>query len=148
MQIRTVSVAVCSSRDTVFNFLADIENLPKWATAFCEQIELRRDGWWAYTTQGEMIVASDTDDRTGVIDLRLGPSVDELGLFPVRVFPLSDGRTLVSFTFIQAPGISDERYESQYHSLVVELWGLIRRFGGGELYTPGVAPQLSAAGLN
>lgn len=148
MQIRTVSVAVSASRDTVFNFLADIENLPKWATEFCERIELRHDGWWAYTTQGEMFVASDTDDRMGVIDLRVGPSSDELGLFPLRVFPLSDNRTLVTFTFIQAPELSDERYESQYHSLVVELWGLIRRFGGGELYAPGAVPQLNALGLN
>jgi hypothetical protein len=148
MQIRTVSVAVSAPRDTVFNFLADIENLPQWATEFCERIELRHDGWWAYTTQGEMIVASDTDDRTGVIDLRVGPSESELGLFPVRVFSLSENRTLVSFTFIQTPELSDDRYESQYHAWVVELWGLIRRFGGGELYAPGTVPQLDALGLN
>lgn len=148
MQIRTVSVVVSASRDTVFNFLADIENLPKWATEFCERIELRHDGWWAYTTQGEMIVESDTDDRTGVIDLRVGPSADELGSFPVRVFPLAPDSTLVSFTFIQKPELSDERYEGQYHSLVVELWGLIRRFGGGELYAPPAVPQLNTLGLN
>jgi len=148
MQIRTVSVAVFAPRDTVFNFLADIENLPKWAAGFCERLELRHNGWWAYTTRGEMIVESDADDRTGVIDLRVGPSVDELGLFPVRVFSLSLDRTLVSFNFIQTAELSDERYEIRYHSLVVGMWTLIRRFGGGELYAPGATSQVGALGLN
>ena len=109
MKIRTLSVTVPASRDTVYNFLADIENLPKWATEFCERIELRHNGWWAYTSQGEMMVESEADDHTGVIDLRVGPSVDALVMFPLRVFPLTTKRTLVSFTFIQPAELPDEQ---------------------------------------
>ena len=148
MKIRTLSVTVPASRDTVYNFLADIENLPKWATEFCERIELRHNGWWAYTSQGEMMVESEADDHTGVIDLRVGPSVDALVLFPLRVLPLTTKRTLVSFTFIQPSELPDEHYEKQYQSLLMEMQGLIGRFGGGELHAPETVPQFSALGLN
>ena len=148
MHIRTVSISVSSPRDTVFHFLADIENLPKWATEFCECLELRQGRWWAYTSQGEMLVEMETGVGTGVIDLRAGPAPDKLGLFPLRVLPLSARSALVSFTFIQPPGLPDELYEKQYESLRVEMRGLVRRFGGGELHAPDEAPQLAALGLN
>ena len=148
MHIRTVSVLLSASRDVVFNFMANVENLPKWATEFCDRIELRRNGWLAYTSQGEMMVESDADDRTGVIDLRIGPSAETLGLLPVRVLHLAPARTLLSFTFIQQPGLPDENYEKQYQSLLVEMRGLIGRFGGGELHAPADALQFGAMGLN
>ena len=148
MHIRTVSVSVSAPRDTVFHFLADIENLPKWATEFCERLELRQGRWWAYTSQGEMFVDVETSAGTGVIDLRAGPAPDQLGTFPIRVLPLSARSALVSFTFIQPPGLPDELYEKQYQSLLVEMQGLIRRFGGGELHAPDAIPQLAALGLN
>jgi hypothetical protein len=148
MQIRTASVSVPASRDEVFRFLADVENLPKWAAGYCECLELRNDGWWAYTSQGEMFVEMEADDRTGVIDLRVGPSAAELGLFPLRVLPLPEGEVLVSFTFIQPAGLSDELYGQHCRALVIAMKGLIRRFGGGELHAHGAAPQLVALGLN
>ena len=148
MHIRTVSVSVSAPRDTVFHFLADIENLPKWATEFCERLELRQGRWWAYTSQGEMLVEMETSASPGVIDLRAGPAANQLALFPLRVLPLSAHSALVSFTFIQPPGLPDELYEKQYQSLLVEMQGLVERFGGGEVHAPDGAPQLAAPGLN
>lgn len=148
MQIRTVALSVSASRENVFRFLADIENLPKWATESCERLELRHDGWWAYTSRGEMMVEVCTDDRAGIIDFRLGPSVDELGLFPLRVLSLAKKRTLISFIFIQSPEQTDELCEKQFLSLLIEMQGLIRRFGGGELHVPEAMPRLAVSGLN
>ena len=148
MNVRTVSLTVAAPRDTVFHFLADIENLPKWATEFCERLELRQGRWWAYTAQGEMLVEAEASAATGVIDLRVGPAEDQLALFPLRVCPLSTGGALVSFTFIQPPGLPDELYERQYQSLLIEMQGLLRRFGGGEIHVPEPAPQLAPLGLN
>ena len=148
MQIRTVTLTVSASRNTVYKFLADIENLPKWATEFCERMELRHSGWWVYTAQGEMMVEAHTDDRTGTIDLRIGPSANELDLFPLRVLSLSKKRTLLNFTFIQSPEQPDEDYEERFLSLLIEMQGLIRRFGGGKLHAPEIASGLSILGLN
>jgi hypothetical protein len=134
MKNRTVTISVSAPRDTVFNFLAKVENLPQWATEFCERME-RRDGhWMALTSQGWLYVDAVADPRTGVIDMFAGPARDQLGLFPVRVIALPGGRTHVSFTFFQGPGMPDELYERQYQSLLIEMRGLTQRFGGGELH--------------
>ena len=148
MTIRTLSLTVPASRDVVYRFLADVENFPKWAAGYCESIELHRRGWLAYTSQGEMVVELEADDRTGVIDLRVGPSADKFRLFPLRVWSLSNEKTAVSFTLIQTAELSDEQYETQYRSWCDEMDGLIRRFGGGELHAPEAVTGLSVFGVN
>ena len=148
MQIRTISISVSAPRDEVFGFLANVENLPKWATGYCDCVELRSDGWWAYTLQGEMFVELAADDHTGVIDLRVGPSAAQLGLLPLRVLPLPEGDAMVSLTFIQPASQPDDLYERQYRLFSLELQRFIRRFGGGELHRSGGVPQLCALGRN
>ncbi len=69
-------------------------------------------------------------------------------MWPIRVLSLSARTALVSFTFLQPPGLPDEAYEEQYHARLVELRGLIRRFGGGELHGPDPAPSLVEPGVN
>src|SRR5579885_1850345 len=136
MNNRTVTVTLSAPRAAVFNFLADIENLPKWATEFCERVCLERDGWRALTSQGELFVEFEADDDTGVIDMRAGYTRTQMNLFPVRILSLPDGGSVAMFTFFQAPDLSDEIYECQYRSLLVEVRGLIERFGGGKLHAP------------
>ena len=65
-----VPVPDAAPRDVAFNFLADIEHLPAWSGGFCEWIELRRDGWRAYTAWGEF-EAGATVAASGAIHLRL-----------------------------------------------------------------------------
>jgi len=148
MTIRTVHLTLAAPREPVFNFLADIENLPLWAGEFCARPELRQGRWWAYTAAGEMVVDLESSAGTGVIDLRAGPAPDRLGLRPIRVLALAACRTLVSVTLLPAPGMSAEQAERWYRSLLADLRGLRLRFGGGEL--PGLEPDLllAAPGLN
>ncbi len=148
MLIHTISVSVAAPRDTVFNFLADIENLPRWATEFREPLELRQGRWWAYTTRGEMFVELESADGTGVIDLRVGPSTDRLSLLPIRVLPLAACRTLVSFTLLPLRDSSGGLYEARYQSRLQDGMRLLGRFGGGDLHGPEAAMQLAASGLN
>jgi hypothetical protein len=138
MNNRTIAITVPAPRDTVFNFLADIENLPKWATEFCERIYLEQGRWKALTSQGELFIDFETDDCTGVIDMRAGFTPEHMNLLPVRVIALSTGHTQASFTFFQATGLPDDLYECQYRALLAEVRGLIERFGGGRLYAPAI----------
>ena len=133
MKIQNVSITVPAARADVFRFLAAIENLPAWATEFCERVERRAAGWVAQTAQGEMIFEITADERTGVIDMRAGPTPETLWPFPVRVLALPTGATAITFTFFQMPGMADELYVRQCESLGVEMRGLARRFGGGEI---------------
>ena len=145
MNIHALTVTVSAPRETVFNFLADIENLPKWAGAWCERLMLQRGRWWALTAEGEQVVDLETSAGTGVIDLRAGPSPERFRLTPIRVVALSTRRTLVSFLLIEGPDETDEAFARRREFLQQAAGGLLKRFGGGEVHT---RPPLAELGLN
>jgi hypothetical protein len=148
MNIRTIALTVSAPRDTVFNFLADVENLPKWAGGYCERLSLERGRWWALTADGEQVVDVETSSGTGVIDLRTGPLPERMNLTPIRVLALSARRTLVTLTVLESPGQAADAYERRYELLLAAANGLLRRFSGGEVHAPHVALQFAEAGLN
>jgi len=148
MNLQTYSVTVCAPRDTVFNFLADIENLPRWATGFCERLYVSRGRWKGLTVQGELWLVLEACGKTGIIDLRAGPSLDRLALLPLRVLALGERSTLVSVTFVAAPEWPGELLQREAEAVAEELRGLTGRFGGGELHVPEREPQLLELGLN
>ena len=88
--------------------MAEIENLPQWATEFAR--ELRRDeaGYTVVNNLGEFRFEIRADRETGVIDMLAGPSADEMSVFPTRVVGLGDRRTAFIFTMFQAPGMPDD----------------------------------------
>src|SRR5215510_7350284 len=105
MNNQTHCLNVAAPRDRVFGFLSQIENLPKWATLFCQG--LRRDAQgrhWIATRQGEMLFRIEADAATGVIDMFGGPSEDAMACWPARVIERPDGGTLFLFTALQYPG--------------------------------------------
>ncbi len=128
MQTRIITLTVAASRDIVFSFLADIENLPAWSGGFCEWIELHREGWWAYTALGELEVATKVDDIAGVIDLRLGHAAGWKIVIPARVRTDGDGGALVTIACAQPAGLSDEHYERLVEALLAGLRDFAGRF--------------------
>ena len=126
MRTATVTAVLSAPRRTVFEYLADIEHLPEWATEFAR--ELRRDGddYKVVNGLGEFFFAIEADPATGVIDMFAGPSKSEMAVFPTRAITLPDGRTAYTFTMFQTPGMPDELFESQHASLQRELATLER----------------------
>jgi len=145
MNIHPLTVTVSAPRDTVFNFLADIENLPRWAGAWCERLALQRGRWWALTSEGEQVMDMETSAGTGVIDLRAGASPERFRLMPIRVVALSTRRTLVSFLLIEGPDKTNDAFVRRRERLQSAADGLVKRFGGGEVHC---APSLVELGLN
>lgn len=145
MNIHPLTVTVSAPRDAVFNFLANIENLPKWTGAWCERLMLQRGRWWALTAEGEQVVDMETSAGTGVIDLRAGPSPDRFRHTPIRVVALSTRRTLISFILIEGPDEGDEAFARRRSLLQAAADGLVKRYGGGEVH---VALALAELGLN
>jgi hypothetical protein len=140
MKIQTAAATVSAPHDEVFRFLANIENLPRWATGFCDRVERRHGRWIAHTSRGELRFVIAADVHTGVIDLHAGASPETMAFFPMRVMPLPDGTTAITFTFLQPHDTTDETFERQYESIVLEMRGLAARFGGGEVHaTPAIA---------
>ena len=129
MRSETVTTVLPAPPERVFDYMSDVENLPRWATEFAR--ELRRDGDRSIVRNnlGELVFEIRADERTGVIDMLAGPSEDELAVFPTRVIGLPDGSSAYSFTMFQGPGMPDELFDSQHASLRREFENIEREFG-------------------
>jgi hypothetical protein len=131
MRSETVTAVFEAPRERVFAYLAEIENLPEWATEFARELKRENGDYKVVNNLGEFYFRIRADEGTGVIDMFAGPTKEALALFPTRAVPLPDGRTAYSFTMFQAPDMADELFESQYASLRREFENLERRFGSG-----------------
>ena len=125
---RTVTAVLDAPKDNVFDYLANVNNLPEWATDFARELKYVDGKAKVVNGMGEFFFSMKTDRSTGVIDMFAGSQEDELALFPTRVVPLGPGRSAYSFTMFKLPGMPDEVFESQYESLRREFDNIRRRF--------------------
>ena len=128
MRSRTVTAVFPAPKQRVFEFMSDIENLPRWATEFARELKVVDGRHVVVNGLGEFVFKIESDPETGVVDMYAGPTEDELGVFPTRVVELPGGASAYSFTMFQAPGMPDELFESQYESLQREFGNLEREF--------------------
>jgi uncharacterized protein YndB with AHSA1/START domain len=124
--VRTFAVSVEQPRAELFDTLADIEALPRWAPEFCERIDLRPRGWRALTSEGEWLVEIEADERSGTIDLRFGDGEGWRRILPLRVVTLPGTQTVVPAVLAQWPAVDDVAFERE-----CEVFGeALRRLGG------------------
>jgi hypothetical protein len=121
MKSETVTTVLDADHETVFSYLSDIENLPKWATEFARELKHEGVDYKVVNGLGEFFFAIHADPATGVVDMYAGPDKEQMAVFPTRVVGLPDGRTAYTFTMFQGPGMTDELFESQYESLKREF---------------------------
>ena len=106
----------------VFAFVADPENLPRWAVGFCRAIrpDVERDRWILSTSEGEMPIRYVTNEATGTIDFHFSPAAGiELAAYS-RVLPNGAGAEYL-FTQFQSIAMPDEVFDRQVRALVEEL---------------------------
>jgi hypothetical protein len=127
----TVTAVLDAPKDEVLDFLAQIENLPTWATEFAQELKYEGGEAKVVNDLGEFYFHIAADPETGVIDMYAGPSTDAMALFPSRVVGLPDGRSAYSFTMFKQPGTPDELFESQSQSLRREFDNIRARFAAG-----------------
>ena len=128
MQARTVIAVLDAPREQVFRYLADVENLPAWATEFARELKFEDGKTKVVNGLGEFYFSIEADPKTGVIDMFAGPTEEELAVFPTRVVGLPGGKVAYSFTMFQGPEMPDELFESQYEALVREFDNIRDRF--------------------
>jgi hypothetical protein len=128
MRTATVTTVLDAPQEAVFAYMADIENLPRWATEFARELRLDGGRYKVVNGLGEFFFEIRADAQTGVVDMFAGPSEDEMAVFPTRAVALPDGRTAYTFTMFQSPGMPDELFESQHESLRRELENVERTF--------------------
>ena len=128
MRSRTVTTVVQAPQEEVFEFMSDIENLPRWANEFAREVEREGEEYKVRNALGEFYFQIKADPQTGVIDMFAGPARDQMAIFPTRAVALPDGRTAFSFTMFQTPEMPDELFESQHESLKREFHNIEAAF--------------------
>jgi hypothetical protein len=125
---RTVTAVLDAPRDDVFSFLAEVENVPLWATDFARELRYESGKAKVINGLGEFFFSIDADPDTGVIDMYAGPTEEQLAVFPTRVVALGPTTSAYTFTMFKAPDMPDELFESQYRSLHREFDNIRERF--------------------
>ena len=121
MNHHTVTAVFPVPKERAFAYLAEVENLPRWATEFAREMEVVDGRHVVRNGLGEFVFQIRADEATGVIDMFAGPTEDEMAIFPTRVVGLADGSAAFTFTMFQGPDMSDELFEQQYQSLLREF---------------------------
>ena len=123
MHADTQTVTLPVSFEEAFAFLAEPENLPRWAVGFARSIRREGDDWIVQTAQGEMPIRVVADAVRGTIDfqMRVAPGLEAVAYS--RVVPNDSGAEYV-FTQIQMPGMTDEVFAAQRAALTEELASL------------------------
>lgn len=103
----TETCVVTAPKDTVFAFLSNIENLPKWSTKFVKKIILTDGKYKAMTPIGEVFIRLDINEKAGLIDIYAGSTEDNMTPAYLRIVSLPDDSTAVMFTFFQYASTSD-----------------------------------------
>jgi hypothetical protein len=131
MNSKTVTIILNAPKSKVFSFISNIENLPKWATEFCQELKKDGDKYKVISCNpdaGELFFSIRSDRATGVVDMFAGPTAEQMSIFPTRVVELSDNACVYIFTMFQMPGMSDELFNAQYNSLTKEFGNIRKRF--------------------
>jgi len=122
MRSNTQSVRLPGNPADVFAFLADPENLPRWAVGFCRAI--RRDGedrWIIETPSGsELSVRYASHSALGTIDFHMRMAPGAKAVAYSRVMPTGDGAEYV-FTQFQSADMPDAVFDGQVSALTEEL---------------------------
>ena len=128
MRSETLSLVVAAPKDRLFAYLADLDNLPRWATEFCRGMRVVDGKRKIDTPAGELFTTVRADPGTGVIDMFAAPTEDALedNVFPMRVLGLPDGSSVALVTMFQAPDLPDAAFEAQLASLRHELGNVAR----------------------
>jgi hypothetical protein len=120
MRADTQAVTLPASAEEVFVYLANPENLPRWAVGFARGIRREGEEWVVQTASGEMPVRVAANAARGTIDfhMRVAPEIEAVAFS--RVVPNDAGAEYV-FTQFQSPGMPDEVFAGQRAALAEEL---------------------------
>lgn len=120
MRSDTRAISIEASPDKVLCFLADPNNLPRWAIGFAKAVREEQGRWVVTTGAGEVGLRIVADGRTGVVDFWMSPKPGIEMLAASRVIPRG-AASEYTFTQFQVPGMTDETFKQSVKALTHEL---------------------------
>jgi hypothetical protein len=121
MKSDTKTITVERDYQTVYEFVANPENLPTWAKGFARSIQRAGEAWIIETPHGEQLnIRYVTDAEFGIIDFYISPAPEVEFVVPSRVVPNGTGAEYI-FTQFQLANMPDTVFEGQVRTLTQEL---------------------------
>lgn len=121
MRADTRTISIERGAPDLFRFVADPENLPRWAIGFARAVRREGDGWVVTTGGGaDVAVRVLADAASGVVDFVLVPAPGVEHVASSRVLARGAASEYV-FTQLQPPGMPDEAFEKSVAALAQEL---------------------------
>lgn len=124
----TETCVVSAPKDSVFQFLSKVENLPKWATQFVKKIMVVNGKQKALTPFGEVFLRFNIDEKTGVIDIYAGSTEDSMTAAFMRIISFSANSTGVTFTFFQYDVTDDKTWKIFCEWIKIEVGNIKKHF--------------------
>jgi hypothetical protein len=109
MPSRTLSVSIRCSPDQVYEFVANPENLPKWAQGLGQSVRKQGPDWMVDTPQGPMKIRFADQNRFGVMDHTVTTPAGVEVYVPMRVLANGSGSEVI-FTLFRPADMSDAKY--------------------------------------
>lgn len=116
----TLGVTIDAPPATVYAFVANPENLPRWATAFCRSVRRDGDGWVVETPAGPASIRFAAENALGVLDHHVRPASGGEVYVPMRVVPNGAGSEVL-FTLFREPGTPDDAFAADRAMVEADL---------------------------
>jgi hypothetical protein len=125
--LKSMSLTVSINRDprTVYEFVSNLENLPKWASKAFQSIKQDKGEWIAETPQGSAKVDLAQRNDFGVLDHYV--SLSTLGVevyVPMRVVKNGINGSEVIFTLFYTSHMSEEKFAQDVKMIEQDLKNL------------------------
>ena len=120
LKSKTLSVSIQNTPEAVYDFVANPESLPLWATTFVHSIKQVNGEWVIETDKGSAKIRIAEKNTLGILDHTVYPAPGIEVFVPMRVVP-NGGGCEVLFTLFQQPGMSDEAFAADMHMVEQDL---------------------------
>jgi hypothetical protein len=123
MRSRIINISIQRDHRTVYGFVSNLENLPRWAGKAFKSIKQLDGEWIAETTQGTVRVSLVERNEFGVLDHYVKTSTGTELFIPMRVVKNGDGSEVI-FTLFQTPEMSDVQFDEDAKLVEQDLFSL------------------------
>jgi hypothetical protein len=117
---KTMSTSIKSDHKTVYDFVSNLENLPRWASSTFPSIKEVKGEWVVDSPNGRNKVMITEKNNFGILDhyVKLTSGVEVY--VPMRVIKNGDGSEVL-LTVFQAPEMTDDGYAKDLQTVEKDL---------------------------
>jgi hypothetical protein len=117
---KTMSTSIKSDHKTVYDFVSNLENLPRWASSTFPSIKEVKGEWVVDSPNGRNKVMITEKNNFGILDhyVKLTSGVEVY--VPMRVIKNGDGSEVL-LTVFQAPEMTDDEYAKDLQTVEKDL---------------------------